>query len=343
MVVNERVPHVRTESHTFRPQDRFDRWRAGIASTFNVHRPASLGAHDFAYDISFWQFGKLLLSDARFGPRLQTRLNSNIRSDHLDHYRFLLQTSGTLRNDADGLRNEIKPGEILVSDMSREERYECDGGSNIVLFVPRELLDEALPRPFDLHGVVPRGAAAQLLADHLRSMARMASLVNIQQAPAVTQATVSLLAASILPSAHNLDHASPTVESTLLRQICRYIDLHLSEPELSAESVTAFFGISRSALYRMLEPMGGVARYIKERRLARTHSLLETPGRPTYITRIADDHGFKSATHFSRAFREQFGYSPSDVRRRAATSPTLKSADRPSNAGFDRWIRSLRD
>ncbi|WP_143684834.1 helix-turn-helix domain-containing protein [Variovorax sp. KK3] len=337
------VPHVRTESSSFDAGERFDRWRNGIAGTFNVSVPPGTRAEDFNFDISFWQFGKLLLSDSHFGPRLQTRTQRNIRGDHLDHYRFILQTEGVLRNDADGVRHQVGPGEILVSDMAREESYECDAGANIVVFVPRELLDEALPRAFDLHGFKPRGASANMLADHLRSLVRISSMVSVQQAPALTQATVNLLAASVLPSSVNIDHARPVADSTLLRQVCRYIDLHLTEPDLSADGIAAFFKMSRTTLYRMLEPMGGVGHYVRERRLARVHALLESATSRIYLGRVAEDHGFKSATHFSRAFREQFGYAPNEVRRRVAQAVPGSVQPSLAGAGFEPWIRTLRD
>ncbi|WP_213958702.1 helix-turn-helix domain-containing protein [Variovorax sp. dw_954] len=343
-MANGGLPRLHLVSSQLPVQERFERWQQSLGGTFNVSVPEGARPEESAYDVSIWQFGSVLLSDSVFGPRSQTRTLRNARADQLDHYRVILQTEGELRLEADGRRFKIEAGELVLSDMSREERYETTRGANVVMFIPREMLDEALPRSFDLHGAQPGGATARMMADHLRALARVAAQLQPQETAALARATVNLLAASLVPSAQTLDHARPTIEGNLLRQACRYVDLHLSEPDLSAEALCGFFKVSRSTIYRLFEPLGGVAHYVKERRLARIHAVLSSSTQRQYLGRIAEDHGFKSTTHFSRAFREQYGYSPNEVRQRgllAASEPApLASA---GQAAFDKWLRSLRD
>ncbi|HYP84486.1 helix-turn-helix domain-containing protein [Variovorax sp.] len=335
------------ESSLIPASERFERWRDGLAGTFDVFVPEGERAEDVRYDTSIWQLGTVMLSDNTFGPRLQARTARHVRADHVDHYRVILQTAGLLRLDADGRRHAVNANQLVISDMSRPEGYETTSGGNIVLFVPREMLDGELPRAFDLHGVMPVGSAAGMLAEHLRALARMAPELRLSEAAALTRATVHLLAASLFSSAQTLAHARATMENTLLRQICRFIDLHLSDSELSVETLSSFFKVSRSTLYRLFEPLGGIASYVRERRLARIHEILSDAGkRRQYLQRLAEDHGFKSATHFSRAFREHYGYSPSDVRHLGASAAlSIPAANNASNgrADFDRWLRSLRE
>ncbi|WP_213958854.1 helix-turn-helix domain-containing protein [Variovorax sp. dw_954] len=81
---------------------------------------------------------------------------------------------------------------------------------------------------------------------------------------------------------------------------------------------------------------------MKERRLARIHAVLSSSTQRQYLGRIAEDHGFKSTTHFSRAFREQYGYGSNEVRQRGllvANEPATSAGQ----AAFDKWLRSLRD
>jgi AraC-like DNA-binding protein len=157
----------------------------------------------------------------------------------------------------------------------------------------------------------------------------------------LAHATVNLLAAALLPSPHNLDRAAPVAASTLLRQMCRYVDL--AEPEPGPESVGSFFKVSRSALHRLFEPLGGVAAYVRERRLARLHALLSDPQTRVYIGRLAEDHGFRSTGHFSRAFRDQYGYSPQELRQGLGSATALALAKPAVSPAFDRWLRALRD
>ena len=73
-------------------------------------------------------------------------------------------------------------------------------------------------------------------------------------------------------------------------------------------------GISRSQLYRLFERAGGVAHYIQRQRLLRICSLLSDPENQRPIAALAADFCFEDASGFSRAFRQEFGCSPSDVR-----------------------------
>ncbi len=71
-----------------------------------------------------------------------------------------------------------------------------------------------------------------------------------------------------------------------------------------------------------------MARYIRSARLLDAHRALSTPGdtRPVYA--IARELGFDDPSEFSRAFKHQFGYSPTEARseRVPALSPHQGSA-----------------
>jgi AraC-like DNA-binding protein len=261
------LPRLHLVSSEFPVNERFERWQEGLAGTFNVSVPDGGRAADCVYDVSIWQFGTMLLSDSAFSARSQSRTLKNARGDQVDHYRLILQTEGELRLDTGGRCHKVEARDLVLSDMSCSEGYETTSGSNIVLFIPREMLDEALPLSFDLH---------------------------------------------------------------------------LSESDLSADTLCAFFKVSRSTLYRLFEPLGGVSHYLRERRLARIHTLLSSSSQRQYLGRVAEDHGFKSTTHFSRAFREQYGYSPNEVRRRGMGPMAEGAVSEARGAAFDKWLRSLR-
>ena len=76
-------------------------------------------------------------------------------------------------------------------------------------------------------------------------------------------------------------------------------------------------GVSRSALYRVFEQQGGVARYILDRRLTAAHRVLCDADETRRVGEIGAAFGFASDQEFSRAFRNRFGYRPSDIRREA--------------------------
>ncbi|MBO9630711.1 MAG: AraC family transcriptional regulator, partial [Shinella sp.] len=71
--------------------------------------------------------------------------------------------------------------------------------------------------------------------------------------------------------------------------------------------------MSRATLYRLFEPVGGVTDYIRTRRLRAAFDMLTNDGKRT-VGEVAYACGFPDISTFSRAFRHQFGMSPSEVR-----------------------------
>ncbi|WP_373924775.1 helix-turn-helix domain-containing protein [Duganella sp. CY15W] len=94
-----------------------------------------------------------------------------------------------------------------------------------------------------------------------------------------------------------------------LRCVLRHIDRHLHAPPSNAE-LAALCGMSQAHFSREFHRAAGVSphRYILDCRLEHACSALrDGDGR---IVDIALDHGFVSASHFSRAFTARYGVSP---------------------------------
>ncbi|WP_163099763.1 helix-turn-helix transcriptional regulator, partial [Acinetobacter baumannii] len=81
------------------------------------------------------------------------------------------------------------------------------------------------------------------------------------------------------------------------------------------------FGITRSTLYRLFEPVGGVSTYITERRLHYAFRQIAGGVEPHQrISQLAFALGFSHPSAFTRAFKDFFGISPRDVRALATQS-----------------------
>lgn len=94
-----------------------------------------------------------------------------------------------------------------------------------------------------------------------------------------------------------------------LPRILRCIEDELCDPALGNDALQRRFFVSRPTLYRMFRPLGGVARYIRERRLLLAHRRLRDEPDCT-ITFLLYDLGFESERQFQRAFQGRFGMSP---------------------------------
>jgi AraC-like DNA-binding protein len=94
---------------------------------------------------------------------------------------------------------------------------------------------------------------------------------------------------------------------------CDYIHARLGDGALTPRAISLHLGISTRTLYRLFEPMGGVAAFIQNKRLERAHDAIVRRGRGVSLAEIGYAHGFSSASHFSRAFRAHFGFPPGEA------------------------------
>jgi AraC-like DNA-binding protein len=336
-VASSPVPQIRFDSSSLPAGTALDRWRSNLSQSWDMSLVDEAAAPHFHADVSMWRMDGLLVGTADFGPT-QTRMRreKNIRADQLDHYRVLLMRAGEFHCDADGTQVSLSPGQFVVTDMALPESSESACAS-AVAYVPREMLENALPRSVPLHGASPRNACAGLLGEHLSALLLGLPSATPEELPFLTQATVNLIAASLASSAENQALARPAIDNVLLRRARKYVEQHLTQDELSASQLCLHLKLSRSTLYRLFEPLGGVAQYIKERRLARVHEILSQSSERPHIARLAESHGFKSAAHFSKAFREQFGYSAREVRFGGA----CRVGHHRTAARFEEWLGSL--
>lgn len=106
-------------------------------------------------------------------------------------------------------------------------------------------------------------------------------------------------------------HAAITAatQKVLCERISAYIDANLAVDTLDAAGLMRRFGVSRSMLCRAFESAGGVANYVRTRRLERAVLRLSEDAHCN-ITDMLYEIGFTSPRQFQRAFRSHFGMSP---------------------------------
>ncbi len=104
------------------------------------------------------------------------------------------------------------------------------------------------------------------------------------------------------------DELAPATESTLLFQVIRYVNEHLSEP-LSLDSLCERFYISKPQLCRTFKRTTGasVGEYIAAKRLLQAQTMLRAGMPPTQVCTAC---GFNDYSAFYRAYRKHFGTGP---------------------------------
>lgn len=112
-------------------------------------------------------------------------------------------------------------------------------------------------------------------------------------------------------------YALPATPDWRVRRALDYIELNLSVPGLTAESVAQDQRISRRRLDQLMHEAFGhsIASHLWSRRLEQAAADLRDPHRTDQsIAQIAFANGFEDAAHFTRAFKRRFEITPGQWR-----------------------------
>lgn len=352
MTAHETIPTTTFRSADHPGADQFEAWRERISVVFDV-APLTKRVGAFSAEAQAYHLGEIVVVRTRFDGQRFLRTLKQLRSDLIDHHLVQLYRDGGYVGNVGSRSIEIRPGTVSVLDMAQPLETRAVASDCTTLVVPRDVMHETLCGPTDLHGLVVSGASGALLADYIIALERRLPELQRDQVPHIVRATCDLLAACLKPTAEHCERARDQLRALQLRQVTQLIDNRLASPDLSPDTICAATGISRTTLYELLKPGGGVQRYVQSRRLLRVHAALADPTETRPIMEIATSYGFTSHAHLTRAFREHFGYPPSEIRRNSGAvlraragcrntrvEPTRASAR--AQPSFDDWVRALR-
>jgi AraC-like DNA-binding protein len=329
------------------PRAAFSRWQERCSALFEVLPTERFGADDFKVDVTSFHLGSMVLSKTSATGQRYARSPALIANSGVDHLVIQLLRRGGTRGRTGAKDYLTTPGDISILDLSQTMRTAAIDYSQIAMFVPRAALLPALPDIEALHGVVLRAdhPRTRILADHLNSLAVNAPNLALADCKSVAEVTLGLFAACARPSVARNEFVETAVAQACVARIKAYIDTALADPDLDVDAVAQHFRLSRRSLYRLFAPAGGVAEFIRNRRLSHCFRVLEAPENAhRRVIDIAFDAGFTNEAAFSRAFRRRFGISPREARFEAEAD----RIDRRSGAipgdwlDFDRWVRGLR-
>jgi AraC-like DNA-binding protein len=343
---SEAAPRVELHLASAPRFDAFEIWQASLANLFDTTLVGEDAAANFRGDVTGFHLGDTLtFNNASVAQRL-VRDVKRVRRSGVDHVMLQYQTAGRLVGDYDGRSVELNTGDIGFVDFGRATASEDTDFSRITLIVPRERLPAAF-RARDLHGVVLGGsnAATRLLGQYMTALLQSAGQLTAPESSAAVDAAF-VLAEGAWNATGEVSFEQPSEARRILRRMAmNIVDRRLAQPDLTPASIAAMLRISRSTLYALFEPEGGVESYVFGRRLDRSfEAIVGDAARAAGIGEIAFASGFKSEAHFSRAFLARFGVRPSEVRRLATVRAAQASAqgdDEAAGVTLADWVRML--
>ena len=109
--------------------------------------------------------------------------------------------------------------------------------------------------------------------------------------------------------------AEPSMEEKFLLRVKKVVEEHLDDENFSVEELSKKVGMSRAQLHRKLIALTGksASRFVRNYRLEHAYQLLEN--RVGTVSEIAYRVGYSSPAYFTKCFTEDFGISPSQVKK----------------------------
>ena len=112
-------------------------------------------------------------------------------------------------------------------------------------------------------------------------------------------------------------NVTPTVvtdqrDERLVNKFTVYVEQHLADPDLSAESIADAMQLGRTTFFNKMKQLTGQTpnEYIREKRLARACELLRSDDRIT-VSEVAYSVGLRTPNYFITTFKKRFGITPS--------------------------------
>ncbi|WP_419910670.1 helix-turn-helix transcriptional regulator [Hoeflea sp.] len=109
-----------------------------------------------------------------------------------------------------------------------------------------------------------------------------------------------------------------------------FVENNIASPGLNVGDIAEHLNTSRATLYRSFKDHGGVREFINRVRLEAARKMLHTMGpQRGHLLYVAHACGFSSPSHFSRAFKKQFGMPPGAFALRSIAGVPNVPADSP--------------
>lgn len=296
--------------------DALDRYLIGMADLYEVSGISEDDRANFfnATRSTMSAFGGIGLG--RSVRQTLSRGKNTLRRSGVDGLNMLVNRTAIVA-DCDGRSVRAEPGALQFRDMGRLSSSRFDSVDLISVMVPRNLAPPPLLGK-EMHGLVLPAATAEvrLVHGHMRGLLEEAE--HLSDAALDTSIQALLLIAGRIAGIE-VPISAPEVaalQGTVRRLAVDHIEQRLEAMQMVFEigAIATAAGVSRATLYRAFDNAGGVNRYIQDRRLHHARAALRRREdlKPT-IADIAWDYGFTSQSHFSRLFRDRYGYAPSDV------------------------------
>lgn len=270
----------------------------------------------FQASIELAQIGECTLSHARTDPLIGHRTKAHIGKDGQDFFSLMYMAEGSMIFTQRDNESCARQHDIALWDSAQPAQTRFDHPiRQLHVMIPRTTAIAQLPGIERLCGLSINGESevGKILRSHIVQLGCSIAGIPERLRPLIMDATLQLIAATFHPEEERITAA---VRRPALLRIEKYILGNLGDPDLSVASIADALGYSARHVHRLFDGFDfSVGDWIKRRRLLAARTLLASnPSRDLSVAQVAYRFGFRQHSHFSRAFKEEFGVSPKQFR-----------------------------
>ncbi len=268
------------------------------------------------------QLGQLGFAAVKSTPLDVYRRRSHIGKVTDSIYLVKVQVAGESQVIQRGREAHLAPGDFTLCLSSEPyELHFASDYSQVVLAIPSPLMEECVHQPERHLGVrmAAETGANGLFSQFVTSIAQRLDDMDGVLAQRLEANVIDLLATTLSYAGENQrrDLLCNGVRQEYLSRIRQFIRKHLGDPRLTPDWIAAAHNISTRYLHMLFEAESvSICRYIQQLRLqACSQALADSAFARFTVAEVAYHFGFKDASHFSRAFKAEFGMTPVQYRR----------------------------
>jgi AraC-like DNA-binding protein len=304
------VPRAVFQSSALPVKERFDLWRESVLPLFESISEAP--RETFRGHVESVDLGNIFIGTSSLSPLRFHRARTPCATGGEDHLLVQLYVTGGYSGHNGYREVQVRPGDISLLDLGRGLETRAPASNALSLILPREqVYSYANPESLK-YGHVLRGDSAmgRILGNHLLTVWRQLRSASVEETGSIRHMLLNSVVGAFSEAPGAQEYLS---ERVTLEAIRAYIAQNLSEP-LSPEELCRHFACSRAQLYRLFQPAGGVAAYVRDARLKHCwQELTANDGKTKRILDVALAWGFTSQSHFNRLFRQSFGMTPGEA------------------------------
>ena len=291
------------------PARRFDYWREVVCHHCLSADSKPSSQSDFEGALQVNGIGPLDITTLSSPLHHWVRSEQHLRSDPAEDIWLGFTLDGHGEIEQHTRKASLSAGSLFLYDATQPFRFSLGGTENHLIRIPRPLLAQRLPRIGDFTALVLDETRPGVTP--LRQMiGQAASSVALLQDEGISRRYSNTIIDLLVLSLELQDLKTTHQELDLYGRIMNYIQRHLTEPELSIETIAVAHHVSTRTVTRAFarHQKSPVAEIWKER-LNASRAAIEC-GQVRSVSQAALEFGFSDFSHFSHAFRKAFGVAP---------------------------------